>query len=268
MDANPQPPSLTVEAGEVEPHLFANRGGLTSLSLMPSLLVSLFDTLSCFNMHFTCKRIIYYEFCKFKYDMSFNMSLQDPPLSDQQEEEEEEDEETAMPNKRPKLNKYPHSGGLATGEGEGEGYDQFYKSILSSQAKVREANEPQQSTGQVASKWSDYLTQEDKEELRTCQPTMSNDKTQDDMKNPRNSHATMGKAASKWSEYLTEDEPEQRIPRPPKGNGASKWKTLLTQEENDLQDSTGREFVDDHKGEWRNGIFDQEVEDDIHPDFI
>ncbi|KAL5776536.1 hypothetical protein ACOSP7_009462 [Xanthoceras sorbifolium] len=201
-----------------------------------------------------------------QFVQSFNMSLQDPPLSDQQEEEE--DEETAMPNKRPKLNKYPHSGGLATGEGEGEGYDQFYKSILSSQAKVREANEPQQSTGQVASKWSDYLTQEDKEELRTCQPTMSNDKTQDDMKNPRNSHATMGKAASKWSEYLTEDEPEQRIPRPPKGNGASKWKTLLTQEENDLQDSTGREFVDDHKGEWRNGIFDQEVEDDIHPDFI
>ena len=62
----------------------------------------------------------------------------------------------------------------------------------------------------IDSKWRDYLSEDD-EEPRTSQPTMNNalllngeitNKTQDDMKNPRNCQATMGKAASKWSEIL------------------------------------------------------------------
>ncbi|KAK1554710.1 hypothetical protein Q3G72_016203 [Acer saccharum] len=164
-----------------------------------------------------------------QYVQSFNMSLKDRPHEEQQEEEE-----TEMPNKKPKL---------TNSSEEGEGYDQFYKSIFSSQAQVRdmEAEESQQSRAKVDSKWKDYLSEED-EEPRTSQPTMNN-ATQEDMKNPRNCQTTMGKAASKWSEYLTEDD----------------------REENDLQD---------HKRKLSNGVFktttneQEEVEDDIHPDFI
>ncbi|KAK4850532.1 hypothetical protein QYF36_007527 [Acer negundo] len=58
-----------------------------------------------------------------QYVQYFNMSLKDRPHEKQQEEEEEE---TEMPNKKPKL---------TNSNEEGEGYDQFYKSIFSSQAQ-------------------------------------------------------------------------------------------------------------------------------------
>ncbi|TXG66991.1 hypothetical protein EZV62_008266 [Acer yangbiense] len=75
-------------------------------------------------------------------------------------------EETEMPNKKPKL---------TNSNEEGEGYDQFYKSIFSSQAQVRdmEAKVSQQSRSKIDSKWKDYLSEDD-EELRTSQPTMNN----------------------------------------------------------------------------------------------
>ncbi|KAK4859150.1 hypothetical protein QYF36_000326 [Acer negundo] len=166
-----------------------------------------------------------------QYVQSFNMSLKDRPHEEQQEEEEEEEEEeTEMSNKKPKL---------TNSSEEGEGYDQFYKSIFSSQAHVRdmEAKESQQSRAKVDSKWKDYLSEEDEEPM-TSQPTMNN-ATQDDMKNPRNCQATTGKAASKWREYLTEDD----------------------REENDLQD---------HKYRLSNAVFKTTTKDqeDIHPDFI
>ncbi|TXG53227.1 hypothetical protein EZV62_022396 [Acer yangbiense] len=158
-----------------------------------------------------------------QYVQSFNMSLKDQPHEEQQEEEEE----TEMPNKKPKQ---------TNSSEEGEGYDQFYKSIFSSQAQVRdmEAKESQQSRTKVDSKWKDYLSEED-EKPRTSQPTMYN-ATQDDTKNPRKCQATMGKAASKWSEYLTEDD----------------------REENDLSNGVFKTTTNDQ----------EEVEDDIHPDFI
>ncbi|KAK2659130.1 hypothetical protein Ddye_005663 [Dipteronia dyeriana] len=147
------------------------------------------------------------------------------------------DEETEMPNKKPKL----------TNSNE---YGEGCKTIFSSQAQVRdmEAKESQHSRAKVDSKWKDYLSEED-EEPRTSQPTINNaTQDDDDTKNPRNCQA------SKWSEYLAEDEREQTNHYPSRRNT----------QESDLQD---------HNNTLSNGVFktttnDQQVEDDIHPDFI
>ncbi|XP_044511068.1 MRN complex-interacting protein-like isoform X2 [Mangifera indica] len=146
--------------------------------------------------------------------------------------------------------------------------------------------EPRPKKTNVVSKWSSYMTQDDTERT-SSQATMGTSASkwrdyinQDDKKPPRTEEQTKTKAAStrvnrstsNWCEYMTGDE-DQRPHLPTRvGKAASKWDNYLTHEEDGLERVSGRKTVD-HISDWSNGVFetttnDQKVEDDIHPDFI
>lgn len=90
-----------------------------------------------------------------------------------------------------------------------------------------------------ASKWRDYITQED-----------SDDNDNLAAKAPWQREATAVKGAtSKWNEYITEDD-----------------------NDDDLKLQSGKGLEDHQKGKWNYAAFqtsfnDQTVEDDIHPNF-
>ncbi|XP_058217395.1 uncharacterized protein LOC131328471 [Rhododendron vialii] len=94
-------------------------------------------------------------------------------------------------------------------------------------------------------------------------------------------HPTTAKVSStKWGAYIIQDNNKDSEDKGPRKSqlrmmkGASKWGSYITEDddEGDLHLKIGREFAD-NKGKWDDCVFDaklydQSVEEDIHPDFL
>ncbi|GMP46218.1 hypothetical protein CsSME_00014461 [Camellia sinensis var. sinensis] len=185
----------------------------------------------------------------------------DDQVKDQREDVFEPKIVTELPKalfKKPKLN--TNSSGLGTENGE-KGFRAVFSKRNSNKLVVSQDKEPRKDLPMMskeAAKWRTYAAQDNEDDC----------------------HSTTAKGKSKWSDCMIQEKNEDlaaaKVPwncRPRTMKGASKWDSYITEDddEDDLQLKTGREIAD-HKGRWDDSVFeatlyDEGVEEDIHPDF-
>ncbi|XP_028061061.1 uncharacterized protein LOC114264573 isoform X1 [Camellia sinensis] len=216
----------------------------------------------------------------------------DDQVKDQREDVFEPKIVTELPKalfKKPKLN--TNSSGLGTENGE-KGFRAVFSKRNSNKLVVSQDKEPRKdlpTTVNRASKWREYTAQDEEDisadkEPRKDLPMMSKEaakwRTYAAQDNEDDCHSTTAKGKSKWSDCMIQEKNEDlaaaKVPwncRPRTMKGASKWDSYITEDddEDDLQLKTGREIAD-HKGRWDDSVFeatlyDEGVEEDIHPDF-